>query len=173
MQHLRASAPLRAPILLLRTPPPEKPRQQRRGLALADPRIDLGPVMACRLPEEPRPMLDRAALRDLLMGPGFARRARVYVERPFSGRFINAVVPAHRFFEATIITLEDLGLGYEVLDSAVWQKPLLGPIKGSAELKRASALRGVQLYPQFKDVIARHGDADGLLIAHHFHYAHR
>ena len=63
MHHLRASAPPREPILLLRTPPPEKPRQQRRGLALADPRIDLGPMMTRRLTEEPRPMLDRATLR--------------------------------------------------------------------------------------------------------------
>jgi hypothetical protein len=115
--------------------------------------------------------LDRAALRDLLMGPGFARRARVYVERPFSGRFINAVVPAHRFFEATIIVLEDLGLGYEVIDSGTWQKPLLGNVSGSPALKLASRLRGVQLYPHLKDAITRHGDADGLLIAHHFHYA--
>jgi hypothetical protein len=95
-------------------------------------------------------------------------RTRVYVERPFSGKFINAVVPAHRFFEATIITLEDLGLGYEVVDSGVWQKPVLGAVSGSKELKLASRLRGIQLYPQFKDAITKQGDADGLLIAHHF-----
>lgn len=96
---------------------------------------------------------------------------QVFVERPFSGRFMNAVLPAHRFFEATIITLEDLGLGYEVVDSGTWQKPTLGNVKGSANLKLASKLRGIQLYPEWSTVIAKHGDADGLLIAHHF--AHR
>ena len=126
--------------------------------------------------------LDRKALRSLLMDVCNPRRPdgswedwdhglssrRVYVERPFSGKFINAVVPAHRFFEATIITLEDLGLGSEVVDSGVWQKPILGGVSGSAELKKASKLRGIQIYPQLTDAIKKHGDADGLLIAHHF-----
>jgi hypothetical protein len=95
---------------------------------------------------------------------------RVYIERPFTGapNMLKAMLSAHRFFEATIITLEDLGLGYEVIDSGVWQKPVLGDVKGSKELKLASKLRGVQMYPQFKDAITKQGDADGLLIAHHF-----
>lgn len=102
--------------------------------------------------------------------PDEPKQVRVFVERPFSGKFINSVVPAHRFFEATVITLEDLRLGYEVIDSQVWQKPVLGKVTGSAELKLASKLRGIQLYPKLKDVITRQGDADGLLIAHHFHH---
>lgn len=114
--------------------------------------------------------LDRKKLKDQLLwyaaDSGFA--ARVFIERPFSGKFINAVVPAHRFFEATIITLEDLGLGYEVIDSGVWQKPLLGGVTGSKELKVASKLRGQQIYPQWADAIKKQGDADGLLIAHNF-----
>ena len=97
-------------------------------------------------------------------------KVRVYIERPFTGapNMLKAMLSAHRFFEATIITLEDLGLGYEVIDSGVWQKPVLGDVKGSKELKLASKLRGVQMYPQFKDAITEQGDADGLLIAHHF-----
>jgi len=99
----------------------------------------------------------------------------VRIERPFTGKFMNAVLPAHRFFEATICVLEDYyrrhGLGYEVVDSREWQKPMLGAgVKGTVELKKASRLRGTQLYPQFRDEIAAHGDADGLLIAHHFHH---
>jgi len=99
---------------------------------------------------------------------------RVYIERPFSGKFINAVVPAHRFFESTICVMEDFdnghGLGYEVVDSGPWQKSVLGNVHGSKELKLASKLRAKQLYPQLADVIDKHGDGDGLLIAHHFHY---
>lgn len=116
--------------------------------------------------------LDRMALDKILLwdaaNSGFA--ARVYVERPFTAgpRMMNAAISAARFFEATIITLEDLGLGYEVIDSGVWQKPILGNVKGSAELKHASKLRGQQMYPQFKDAITKQGDADALLIAHRF-----
>jgi len=95
---------------------------------------------------------------------------RVFIERPFtaSAMMIKAMMSSARFFEATIIALEDLGLGYEVIDSGTWQKPLLGAVKGSKELKLASKLRGQQLYPQYADAIKEQGDADGLLIAHHF-----
>lgn len=95
---------------------------------------------------------------------------RVMIERPFTAgpMMIKAMLGAHRCFEATICVLEDLGLGYEVIDSAQWQVQVLGDVKGSAELKKASMLRGLQMYPQFSDLIRRHKDADGLLIAHHF-----
>ena len=118
--------------------------------------------------------LDRAGLSNLLPhfsapGPwvGYAN-IHIYIERPFSGKFINAVVPAHRFFEATIICLEDLQLGYTVVDSREWQAKMLGNVKGSANLKKASLLRGLQLYPQLAASIKSQGDADGLLIAHYF-----
>lgn len=111
--------------------------------------------------------LDRESLTKLV--ENYVASGRVYIERPFTGKFINAVIPAHRFFEATIITLEDLRIGYEVVDSREWQTDLLGPVKGSAFLKKASRLRGIQLYPQLAGAIKSHGDADGLLIAHHYH----
>ena len=121
--------------------------------------------------------LDRVRLREMIcdatgMLPikGSSASTRVFIERPFTGRFINSVLPAHRFFEATIIVLEDLGLGFEVVDSGTWQKPLLGKVKGTSELKEASRLRGAQLFPQLAPAITAHGDADGLLIAYHFHY---
>lgn len=118
--------------------------------------------------------LDRAALINLILGqidkPTEIANVRAYIERPFSGRFINSVVPAHRFFEATIIVMEDLKIGYEVVDSREWQPPILGNVKTSAKLKLASELRGVQLYPQLRDAIKSHGEADGLLIAHFFHH---
>jgi len=106
---------------------------------------------------------------ELAMGNTSRLVVRAFVERPFTGKFYKAVVSAHRFFEATIIALEQLDIGYEVVDSGEWQKALLGKVKGSAELKKASMLRGIQLYPQFKAHISKHGDADGLLIAHHYH----
>lgn len=97
---------------------------------------------------------------------------RVYLERPYTGKFLNATLPAHRFFEATLCTLEDLELGYQVVDSRDWQPVVLGKIKGSAELKHASKLRGVQLFPHLREIIERRGDADGLLIAYRWHAVH-
>lgn len=120
--------------------------------------------------------LDRARLIDLLSNSitdGFGHRLftpRVFIERPFSGKFINAVVPAHRFFEGTIIVMEDMNLGYEVVDSREWQAAMLGKVRGSTELKLASKLRGIQMYPQFRDTIEKQGDADGLLLAHYYHF---
>ncbi len=107
--------------------------------------------------------LDRKTLREILSNHSISRAV---LERPFTGKFINAVLPAHRLFEATVITLEDLGIGIEIIDSRQWQESILGNVKGSAELKKASALRGAQLYPQLSQEIKKHGDADGLLIAH-------
>lgn len=112
--------------------------------------------------------LDRAKFKALFDGID-PHTTCVKIERPFTAgpMMINAMLHAHRFFEATICTLEDLGFGYEVIDSGTWQKPMLGSVKGSAELKKASRLRGTQLYPQFSEQIKRHGDADGLIIAHY------
>ena len=96
---------------------------------------------------------------------------RVFIERPFTGSpmMIKTMLASHRFFEATIIALEDLKLGYQVVDSREWQAALLGNVKTSALLKKASKLRGLQLYPALTAAIESHGDADGLLIAHYYH----
>ena len=112
--------------------------------------------------------LDRPAFRALFEGMNPIETV-VRIERPFTGApmMINAMLHAHRFFESTICCLEDLGFGYEVVDSGTWQKPTLGEVKGSKELKKASMLRGQQLFPQFTALMKRHGDADGLLIAFH------
>lgn len=105
----------------------------------------------------------------LLSGQLYAAKAsKAYLERPFTGRFLNAVLPAQRAFEAVLIALEEARVPYEVIDSKTWQKPLLGDVKGSENLKRASMDLGCKLYPQLAYQIAKHGDADGLLIAHYF-----
>ena len=116
--------------------------------------------------------LDRSEFKSIIennIGKNNCQNTRVVIERPFTGSpmMIKSMLHAHRFFESTICCLEDLGFGYEVVDSGTWQKSMLGEVKGSAELKKASKLRGQQIYPQFTDLIKKHGDADGLLIAHH------
>jgi hypothetical protein len=115
--------------------------------------------------------IDHAKLRDIIEHAIQDKtKAHAYVERPFTGKFLNAVLPAQRAYEAALISLEILGIGFETVDSRDWQKPVLGAVKGSANLKRASHLRGSELYPQHAAAIADQGDADGLLIAHHFHH---
>lgn len=103
--------------------------------------------------------------------PGWRADIRAYVERPFTGSamMINTTVLSARAHEAVSIVLEQLGIGYETVDSKEWQKAMLGTIKGSAELKKASMLRGCQMYPALAAAIKDHGDADSLLMAHYYH----
>lgn len=116
--------------------------------------------------------LDWKELRDLIVNTvGDDKPCLAFVERPFTGQFVKTAISAARFFEATLIVLEDLGIGYRTIDSKVWQKPILGDVKGSANLKKASRLRGIEMYPEHATAIKQQKDADGLLIAHHFHFS--
>lgn len=107
-----------------------------------------------------------AALSPFLVYPCHA-----YIERPFTGSpmMINTMLLSARSYEATIIVMERLGIGYDVIDSKGWQAAMLPGVKGSDALKKASKLRGIQLYPRLAPYINRQGDADGLLIARHYH----
>jgi hypothetical protein len=79
---------------------------------------------------------------------------------------LKASLNAHRAFEATLITLESMHIGYEVVDSKAWQGEMLGRgIKGTPALKAASRAKGLQMFPQFEKLINSHKDADGLMIA--------
>lgn len=89
----------------------------------------------------------------------------VGVERPFTQQFLTAAVRnALRSYEATVVSLEILGLPYHTVDSKAWQKLYLpAGLKGSAQLKKASLTRGRQWYPAIEDEKLK--DFDGLLIA--------
>lgn len=122
--------------------------------------------------------IDHAKLHDILAynsgtHPQFAN-VKAYIERPFTGSamMINTTVLSARAYEATLIVLEQLGIGHETVDSKTWQLPMLGSIKGSPALKKASKLRGMAMYPALAASIKSHGDADSLLMAHHFHHNH-
>lgn len=91
----------------------------------------------------------------------------VLLERPMvnSKRFF-ATQSALRALEATLVVLESLGMAYAYIDSKEWQKELLPKgVKGTEELKKASKDIGIRLFPQHKELIEKHGDADGILIA--------
>ncbi|MDA3809619.1 MAG: hypothetical protein PF518_04730 [Spirochaetaceae bacterium] len=78
----------------------------------------------------------------------------------------TATLSAIRCLEATIIAFEMYDIPYQYCDSKQWQKELLpAGIKGTPELKKASADIGCRLFPEHEELIQKHGDADGLLIA--------
>jgi hypothetical protein len=81
------------------------------------------------------------------------------------GRF-KASISAVRCLEAMLIGLELYEIPYQYCDSKQWQKELLpAGIKGPIELKSASADIGTRMFPEHKELIWKHKDADGLLIA--------
>lgn len=92
---------------------------------------------------------------------------KILIERPMINptRF-QASISAARSLEATLIIFELLDLPYEYCDSKQWQKVLLpAGLKGSEEQKKASLDIGIRLFPEHKELISKHKDADGLLIA--------
>jgi len=92
---------------------------------------------------------------------------KVFIERPMVNpmRF-EATTSALRAFECTLICLEELNISYFFVDSKLWQYELLPlGIKGAAQQKKASMDIGIRMFPQHKEVITLHKDADGLLIA--------
>ncbi len=94
-----------------------------------------------------------------------------YVERPMiNPAMFTASIAAARAYEATITVLETLNIPYQPIDSKEWQKGLL-PSSGkkgtvSAMLKKESMDVGIRLFPQFKELIRKHKDADGILMAY-------
>jgi len=88
------------------------------------------------------------------------------IERPMvnPGRF-KATKSAIRCLEATLICLEIECIPYIFVDSKQWQKELLPKGCKKDELKFASMDIGIRFFPQFKNLIEKQKDADGLLIA--------
>jgi len=89
------------------------------------------------------------------------------IERPMvnPGRF-TASTSALRALESTLNVIEDLGFAYQYEDSKKWQKLLLpSGITSTDLLKEASKTIGIRLFPEHKQMIEKHKDADGLLLA--------
>lgn len=91
--------------------------------------------------------------------------ARVFIERPFTGKSFRTVASAMRCLEATLICIERIGVSYAYVSSGDWQKALLPSSYKGAALKQASRVVGVRLFPHLKESIEKQKDADGLLIA--------
>jgi len=89
------------------------------------------------------------------------------LERPMvNPKRFHATTSALRALESTLIALELHNIAFQYLDSKQWQKQMLPQgIKGSDEQKKASLDMGIRLFPEFKNEIIEHKDADGILIA--------
>lgn len=93
-------------------------------------------------------------------------RMVIGIERPMinSTRF-DASLSARASLEAMLIMFDMLEVPFTYIDSKSWQKMLLPPnLKGSPEQKKASMDVGCRLFPEHKELIIKHKDADGLLI---------
>lgn len=93
--------------------------------------------------------------------------ARAFIERPLINpmRF-KASVSGIRAYEAALIVLEDLCIGYERVDSRTWQRAFWpAPAKGKKNnTKKLSRNIACQLFPHLKDKIEK-SDGDSLLMA--------
>lgn len=94
------------------------------------------------------------------------RNSLCIIERPMVNptRF-KATLSAMRCLEATLVCLEDLFIPYMYVDSKEWQKEMLNNPDKKSDLKKLSCDYGIRLFPIYKDLISKHKDADGLLIA--------
>ena len=92
----------------------------------------------------------------------------VVMERPLiNPEMFKTSMNASRTLEAELCVVEMLSMPHIYIDSRQWQKELLPQgIKGSAELKKASKDIGIRMFPAHAELIARHKDADGILIAY-------
>lgn len=88
------------------------------------------------------------------------------IERPMTNAMrVMATISGARAFESVLCITERLKLSVEIVDSKQWQSKMLPIGLKREELKKASQDIGIRMYPQFKDKIEKHKDADSLLMA--------
>ena len=92
----------------------------------------------------------------------------VVMERPLiNPQMFKTSMNASRTLEAELCVVEMLSMPHIYIDSRQWQRELLPQgIKGSTELKKASKDIGSRLFPLHSNLITKHKDADGILIAY-------
>lgn len=95
------------------------------------------------------------------------KSARVFIERPkIDPTKFKATLSSARAYEATLIALEDLGVGYRRIDSKDWQREFWpAPKKGQKiDTKKLSKEIALQIFPQCAELIEKR-DGDALLMA--------
>jgi len=115
----------------------------------------------------------RGIFREILKG---VAKTDVFtiLERPMTnlGR-LNAMISAARANEATLIVLESIGTPFVFVDSREWQKVLLPKEAEKEQLKTASRDIACRMFPEHKELITKHKDGDGMLMAEHCRRTYR
>jgi hypothetical protein len=103
-------------------------------------------------------------------------KTHIMMERPMLNprRFVGSISAA-RAHEAMLIVLDAImgkfypeNYTFEFVDSKEWQKDQLpAGTKGSEQLKLRSMQYGCRLFPRHSELITKHKDADGLLMANY------
>ena len=115
--------------------------------------------------------IDVPSLLSLLKRLTLNANSMVVLERPLvNPTRYSATISAVRALEATLCCIESLGLPYRFCDSKDWQRNIL-PSSGhkgttSDVLKQESRDIGIRMFPQFRKLIEKHKDADGILGAY-------
>lgn len=111
--------------------------------------------------------LDQDGVAEILRDLASRGTLVLVTERPFvNPRMFKATMSGVRAHEILLATLRTTGVVlHATWDSKHWQKPMLGDCD-KGDTKPRSMEVGCALYPRHADDIRRHGDADGLLMAH-------
>lgn len=120
--------------------------------------------------------LDHKKFEECLCSYPIERYLFCYLERPMISNFrFKLSIIAARCFEATLIIIEQLGIGpIKIIDSKQWQLIMLPGIKGKDELKEASDNYCKSHYPEIslsrkgkkeQDIKTKPGRGDSILIA--------
>ena len=110
--------------------------------------------------------LDFEKLKDILIK--YVDYSVVYMamERPVTGRFVKSMIAGARIHQQYLDLCQFLGMSPPlIVDSKQWQSKFLPKGSKKDQLKIKSKQLGMQRWPQFKNRIDRHGDADGLWIS--------
>jgi hypothetical protein len=123
------------------------------------------PITKCLSYTKSPQHIKRIAWNDLLNI--LPRDGLALIERPMiNPRAFKASESALRSLESIIIVLEMLDIEFNFIDSKEWQRHFFSSgIIGKDELKKASLMIGMELFPEYAEKIKKHKDADGLLIA--------
>jgi len=111
--------------------------------------------------------LDPVALEKFFRDLATEGPLTIVTERPLvNPKLFKATMSAVRCHEILLATMRRMGLSlYATWDSRDWQSKVLGKLE-KGETKPASLAKGLELYPDHAEMMKRHGDADGILMAH-------
>jgi len=100
-----------------------------------------------------------------------ATRYFALLENPATGFKGRTPESAYRSLEATLVTLELLGIGYDFIAAPKWQKQLLPPLPAGMKSGRQAKLKdfsrdvGARLFPEIDFKASKAADYDAILIA--------